>query len=534
MPKKVAIVLFLILTLGVHVVEAQRKTRVQIINSDYFKSNKKVANGARRLIGNVVFKQDSTIMTCDSAYFYGEINTFEAYSNVHLYKEGDNTIDVKSDFLRHNGNTKIAQFRRNVVMRDTQVVMYTDSLDYDISRDIGYYVHGASIVDSATTLKSIKGYYYHHSQDIFFRKNVSIIHNEGEYEMYTDTLKYETDSEIAFFYGPTEFYNDTNYMYAKFGWYNTKNNQALFKKEALYTNPKQSLKADSLFYDRDNEHAIAYSNVEALDTAEALIVKGNYLEIFQDTESLLVTDSALIIHIIDNDSLFMHADTLLTEMDTSGEHRTFKGYHKVRIFKSNFQAQTDSLFFSMVDSILEFHGSPVLWAEENQIMATYIEGFVVDDNLDHFKLYDGGIIISKEDSLHYNQIKGTEMTGYLRNNSLYKIDVRKKSETIYFPTDEYGILGANKSKSGNISILLRNNKISRIVYRESYEGKMHPLDELSNKEKRVRGFVWLDNERPKSSEDVFRWRAFKEKKTNETESSKKQSIPDTPNRNVVD
>ena len=64
--------------------------------------------------------------------------------------------------------------------------------------------------------------------------------------MYTDTLKYNTLSEISYFLGPTEFYNDTNYMYAEFGWYNTVNNKSLFKENAYYSNPKQSIVADSL------------------------------------------------------------------------------------------------------------------------------------------------------------------------------------------------------------------------------------------------------------------------------------------------
>lgn len=497
----------IVLTNNVFVIFAQEKTRVEILNFERFKSDKNIANGARRLIGNVKFRQDSTIMKCDSAYFYSDQNMFEAFSHVHLYKDGDNTIDVKSDFLRHDGNTKRAQFRNNVVMRDTQVVLYTDSLDYDIRNDVGYFINGAQIVDSATTLTSDKGYYYNKSSEIFFKKNVVVIHNEGEYEMYTDTLKYNTNNEIAYFLGPTEFYNDTNYMYAEYGWNNTTNNTVFFKKNAVYNNPKQSITADSIFYDRDLEHGIAYSNVVAQDTIEKIIVKGNYLEIFQQSESVLVTDSALVIHVLEGDSLFMHADTLLTEMDSTGEHRIFKAYHRVRIYKSNFQAQTDSLYFSMVDSILQFHGNPVLWAEQNQISASYLEAFVVDNKLDRFKLYDGGLIVSKEDSAHFNQIKGLEMVGYLRENKIHKIDVFKKSETIYFPVDEYGILGANKSKSGNITILLKDNKISRIIYRNTYTGKMHPLEDLTPKEMKVRDFVWLEKQRPLLPSDVFRWKS---------------------------
>lgn len=499
-------ILLLIISLSISNLSiAQTKTRVEIINANYFRSDANIANGARRLIGNVAFKQDETIMKCDSAYFYSDKNMFEAFGHVHLYKNNDNTIDVTSDFLRHNGNTKMAQFRDNVVMRDTQIVLYTDSLDYDIKRDIGYYIYGATIVDSATTLTSVKGHYYNKKNEVYFKKDVVVSHNEGEYELYTDTLKYNTISDVTYFFGPTELFNDTNYMYAEFGWYNTKNDQSFFKQNALYTNPNQSVAADSIFYDKAIEHGIAFSDVVAIDTAESVIVKGNYLEVFNEPQKILVTDSALIIHIIDGDSLFMHADTIITEFDTSGEHRVFKAFHHTRIFKSNFQVQTDSMYFSMVDSVLQLHGSPIMWADSNQVTASYIEAFFIDEKLNKFKLYDGGLIVSQEDTSHFNQVKGVEMVGYLRNNSLYKVDVFKKSETIYFPVDKYGIVGANKSKSKNITLLLRDNKISRIIYRNGYEGGMLPLDDLSPKDIIVKDFVWLEEYRPKERDDVFLW-----------------------------
>jgi len=524
--------LIVLFALAASAVSAQKSTKVEILHSNFFRSDKDIGGGAQRLIGNVAFRQDSTIMKCDSAWFFSEKNMFEAFSNVHLFKEGDNTIDIKSNFLRHNGNTKMAQFRKNVVMRDTQVVLYTDSLDYDIRRDIGYYLYGARIVDSATTLTSSKGHYYNKKREIYFKDKVIVLHNKGEYEMYSDTLKYDTQTKITYFFGPTEFYNDTNYMYAEFGWYNTNNNKSFFKQNAIYNNPNQSITADSIFYDRNIKHGIAYSNVVATDTVQQVVIKGNYLEVFQNPEKVLVTDSALLIHIVDGDSLFLHADTIITEFDTSGEHRIFYAYHHTRIFKSNFQAQTDSLFFSMVDSVLQFYGSPVIWAQENQITSTFIEAFMIDEKLDHFKLYDGGLIIAMEDTAHFNQIKGVEMTGYLRNNKLYKIDVFKKSETIYFPVDKYGIFGVNKSKSTDITILLKNNKMNRIIYRQSYEGKMHPLDDLTPKQMKVRDFIWLEKQRPVEPNDVFIWfdipKNSKKKKRRPSSTKSNHSIQKIP------
>lgn len=492
---------------------AQEKSKVELLHANAIKSDQKIKQGARRLIGNVKFKQDSTIMTCDSAYFYTEKNMFEAYSNVHVYKQGDNNIDVRSNFLRHDGDKKMAYFRYNVVMRDTQVVLYTDSLDYDISNDIGYYLYGAKIVDSATTLISTKGYYYNQENNIYFKDNVSVKHNKGEYQMYTDTLEYNTINEIANFFGPTEFYNDTNYMYAEFGWYNTVINTSLFRKNAYYANPDQSIEADSLYYDRDNKFGKAYKHVVAVDSAEQTTITGNYLEFFQGEKRALVTDSALLIAVFEGDSLFLHADTLITALDTSGDYREFIAYHHVKIYKSDFQAKTDSLFFSTRDSIAQFHGSPILWAEQNQITANYIEAFVVDETLDRFQLYKGGFIISEQDTLHYNQIKGKKMIGYLKNNALSKIDVFQHSETIYFPVDESGIIGINKSTSSNITLLLKDNVMDRIIYRSSYKGSMLPLDEVTPADMKVTGFAWFSFLRPNNPGDVFIWDGNSEKIT---------------------
>ncbi len=496
---------------------AQKQSKIELLSANYIKSDKKIKAGARRLIGNVKFKQDSTIMVCDSAYFYSDKNMFDAFSNVHLYKIGSSDIDVKSNFLRHHGNRKMAYFREDVVLRDKQVLLYTDSLDYDINNDIGYYLHGAEIEDSATTLTSIKGYYYHHENAIYFKDDVVINHNEDEYQLFTDTIKYNTITKTAHFFGPTNMVNDSNNMYAEYGWYNTNNNKALFKQNALFTTPTQSIESDSLFMDRNIEFGIAYSNVVATDSVEQMVVTGNYMEVRKQMESIFVTDSAMVQSILQGDTLYIHGDTILSVLDTVklemdslqtdsiGTFRSFTAFHHVKIFKSNFQAKSDSLFFSMADSIIEFHGSPVLWAEASQISAAYIEGYIVDQVLERFKLYETGLIISMQDSSHFNQIKGKEVTGYFKNNELYKIDVVKKSETIYFPTNEGEIVGVNKSNSNDVSIYMRNNEVQRIVYRSQPKSTMYPIADLRPKEMVMKEFVWLDDNRPKKPADIFVW-----------------------------
>ena len=485
---------------------AQRKTKVELVQAQSIKSDVNLYNGARRLIGNVKFKQDSAIMECDSAHFYSDRNMFDAFGHVHLYKLNNKNIDVRADFLRHDGDQKIAHFRHNVVLRDSNVILTTDSLDYNLHSDIGYYEHNGRIVDSLTVLTSVKGYYYHRQREVYFRKNVVIDHNSAEYQMFTDTIRYGLDTKIIDFFGPTEFYNDTNYMYARYGWYNTETELSMFKHDALFRNPNQTITCDSLMFDRLDESGTAYSNVVATDTVQKLVVKGDYVEIHKDPELLIVTDKAQIIYVAMGDSLYLHADTLKVCRDTSGLYRTFRAYWHVRAYKSDLQLQTDSIYFSMKDSVARFFGNPIFWVQGNQITTEYMEAYIKDNHLDKFKLYHTGMIVAPHDSVHYNQIKGAEMVGYLRNNDLYKVDVFKRAQTLYFPIDQGSIAGVSKGESTDLTLYLKDRQLKRLAYRAQTKSDMYPLDNLTENDMRLSGFVWFEQIRPKNPTDIFIWK----------------------------
>ena len=484
---------------------AQRKTKVELVQANAIRSDKNICNGARRLIGNVKFKQDSAIMECDSAHFYSDRNMFDAFGHVHLYKLNNKNVDVRADFLRHDGDRKIAHFRHNVVLRDSNVTLTTDSLDYNLQTDIGYYEHNGRIVDSLTVLTSIKGYYYNKQREVYFRSNVVIDHDSGEYQMFTDTIRYGLNTKVIDFFGPTEVYNDTNYLYARYGWYNTETELSMFKHDALFRNPNQTITCDSMMFDRLNESGTAYSNVVAIDTVQNLTVTGNYVEIHKEPELLIVTDSAQIIYAVNGDSLYLHADTLKVCRDTSGQFRTFRAYWHVRAYKSDLQMQADSIFFSMSDSIAKFFGNPIFWVQGNQITTEYMEAFVKDNQLQKFMLYRTGMIIAPHDSTHFNQIKGAQMTGYLRNNDLYKVDVFKRAQTLYFPVDDDQIVGVNKGESTDLTIYLKDRAIKRLVYRSQPHSNIYPIENVAEADMRLGGFVWFDDIRPKTPTDIFIW-----------------------------
>ena len=90
---------------------AQQITQVQLLSSDSFIGLKRNGENTNKVI-NPVFQQDNATLTCDSAYFYLAKNSFEAFGNVHINQA--DTINIYSDKLNYDGNTKIAILKNNV------------------------------------------------------------------------------------------------------------------------------------------------------------------------------------------------------------------------------------------------------------------------------------------------------------------------------------------------------------------------------------------------------------------------------------
>ena len=479
---------------------AQQKDQVRMRNANSTNANKSIGEGVRRLLGNVILEHNNTIMYCDSAYLFSNRNVFHAYSNVHVNK-GD-TLHMYGDFMLYDGNTSIGKVRNNVRLEDDSVTLYTDSLDFNTLLNIGYYFDGGEIINGDNNLKSIIGHYYA-NEDLFYFKD-SVVVLTPDYIINTDTLKYHTTTETAFFLGPTNIYNEENVIYAENGWHKIKEKKFQFNENAVFQNKEKILKGDSLYIDDLNGISIAIENIEIIDTIEHMILKGNYAYYTEEPESFLITDSALLIQVSNyTDSLFMHADTISSAYDSSGMYRILKAFNKVKIFREDFQALCDSMVYDFEDSVITMYTEPVLWAEGSQITAEKIEIHTKNEKIDFFKLMQSAFIISQKDTARFDQIKGKEMIGYISKNKLYKVDVFGNGQTIYFTKDKEDITSVNYAESTDLILYFNDGKVDRINLIKQPEGILYPLDKLEETE--LKDFKWLENLRPKSKNDIFIW-----------------------------
>lgn len=468
-------------------------------SADDAEFNQGIAGGAQRLIGNVRFTHEGAIMYCDSAYFYGATNSLDAFNRVHINQA--DTVDLYGDFLHYDGNTRIAEIRRNVRLVGSNTTLTTEALDFDLGKNAGYYTNHADIVSGDNKLNSMQGYYYANQEMYHFRD--SVVLRNPDYTIYSDTLHYHTPTSIAYFFGPTEIIGDSSYIYCEDGWYNTETDKSMLRENALVRNNKQTIKGDTLYYEKVTGYGEGYSNIEIFDEEQNIILRGNRAFINQNEDRALLTDSALFIYITKDDSLYVHADTLRSRPDSTGT-RELMAYYGVRIFKSDLQGLCDSLFYSTADSVLKLFHKPVLWSETNQLSSEYIEIWTKNKEVDQLHMKQLAFIINQEDSARFNQIKGRSMTGYFRNNELYKIITKGNGQTVYYAKDKDELIGVNIAQSSDITIWLKENKPDKISFLVKPTGALYPLDTAPKEELILKDFKWLEASRPKDRNDIFR------------------------------
>lgn len=487
------------------------QTKINLKHADRLIGNKD--QGFQRLIGSVQFEHQGMNMTCDSAHFFLELNRLDAYGHVFI-QQGD-SLRMWSDFLTYDGNTRIAVASKNVRLVEADMTLTCDAITYDLANKFAYYNTGGKIINKDNVLTSQNGGYSSESKTLTFKHNVVL--TNPQYVMRCDTLRYQPGPRIAYFLGPTTIRSTTNknFIYCENGFYDTYNDIAQFEENAYIETHDQTLRGDSIWYDRRNGIGKAFQNIEIRDTTQKITIHGDYAIHYENTETSLITGKALLVQEFEDDSLYLHADTLksitVRKKDANGKpvyddstsEKIVLGYHNVAFYKEDMQGRCDSLAWSSADSTMHMFGAPVLWSEKSQLTAKNIDLIISDGNLVRLEMETDCFIISQEDTARYNQIKGKKMTGYFVNNELQKIYVEGNGQTLYYARSEKNLIGINRADCSRLTIWITDDEVQSISFYSQPDAQLYPPDELSPSEALLKDFKWRGKERPSKVEDLF-------------------------------
>ena len=496
--------ILLLLSLSIYC-KAQKPEKIELLKANSLEFDQTLGNGAKRLIGDVAFKHNGATMYCDSAFLFAESNSIKAFGNIHI-NQNDST-HIYGDLLNYNGEKKIANILGRVTLVDKEMTLSSSQLDYDLNKHLAYYNTGGKIISNKNqnTLTSIQGYYYTNSKLMFYKDQVVLINPQMEIK--TDTLKFNTITDHAFFEGPTTITGKKDFIYCENGWYDTKKNVAQFKKNAYLISENKKLTGDSLYYDRNKGLAKAIKNVQIRDSIENITVNGDYATHFEKTNISVLTGNLLMTILMEKDSFFLHADTLKLITDSTRKDKNIFAYHKVKFFKSDLSGVCDSLVYNLSDSLVKMFHKPILWSESKQIKADYISIKTYDGIIEKMFVDLNVFIISQEDSTKFNQIKGKNMLAFFEKNKLEKITVSGNCQTYYYGKEDDGsFIGLNKTESSDLILYLKNNSIDRISYINTPNAILIPIEDVISEDAFLKDFKWLNYLKPNQKSDVFDWK----------------------------
>lgn len=470
------------------------------------RADKLIADEARStdyqiLRGNVVFSKSGTLMYCDSAYYYDKTNSLDAFGNVKM-NQGD-SLFVYANVLWYDGLDELAQLRHNVRMENNQATLYTDSLDYDMVENLGYYFDGGRIVDATNELSSVYGQYNPHTNDAEFLYDVELVN--PDYVLTTERLLYNTATHVADIVTDTRIVSDSVTIYTNLGWYNTDaDNATLYNRSLIVGNNGITLTGDTVFYDRAIGYGEAFGNMVLTDSVRSSIVDGGYGYHNQVSNTSFATINARAREYSQGDTLHLHGDTIRTFLDQDSL-RVMVANPRVRFYRFNIQGLCDSMSFQQSDSILYMFDHALLWNENRQISGNEIQVHFNDSTTDYALLPNYGFMAEHLGEIYFNQLTGKEMMAYFQDNELRQLDVSGNVELIMFPMENDSTY--NKvvdAESSYMTILLKpQQQIDKINMWPDVSGNVTPLYLSKRTQFYLKDFGWYETLRPTSPEDIF-------------------------------
>ena len=484
---------------------------VYLLHADETRFDQRLNPDAQILVGDVVFRHDSMYMYCDSALFYEASNSLDAYGHVKM-NQGD-TLFLYGDRLHYNGDEMLAKVRENVVMIDKQMTLTTDSLNYDRTINLGYYFNWGTVEDTLNVLTSEWGEYDTQTNDAVFNYQVTL--TNPNFVLTSDTLCYNTQTQVAAIVGPSDIKSDQNHIYSTLGRYFTATGEAHLLNRSVLTNDDKRLVGDSIYYDRNGGFGEAFDHVEMDDFGGKTRLTGDYTYYNELEDSAYATRRAVAIDYSQGDSMFIHGDTLrlLTRNpDSDSVYRIVQAYRKVRIFREDVQAVCDSLVFNSKDSCMTMFFDPVVWSGPQQVLGEVIHVYLNDSTVEWAHVKNQALIMEKVGANQYNQISGREVKAYFKDGEIDRSDVEGNVGVVYYYTEEGDstAFGMNTTECTYLTAFMKEGLVDKLHIKEQSNGVFYPITQVPPGKDKLSNFAWLNKLRPLSKEDIMIWRGKSE------------------------
>lgn len=221
----------------------------------------------------------------------------------------------------------------------------------------------------------------------------------------------------------------------------------------------------------------------------------------QSPDSLTVPTDSLT---VPGDSLHVPTDSLSLAPKDSTKISFIYGIRNVKVFRNDMQVACDSLAYTDLDSLIRLYENPIVWNEiKRQYSADSITVIVKNRSIDRASLMSNAFIIVQEDTLSYDQIRGTEMMAYFDSTgALRRFDSMGGASGVFYIEENGSLATVNKFESKMLTATLKDGNIQDLNYFDAVKTDAYPVVQMKKDEKILKGFDWQPDKRPKGPGDI--------------------------------
>ena len=271
------------------------------------------------LVGNFAAHHNGAVISCDSSVRYSDTR-WGFFGRLLINQD---SIYIYGDSALYDGEVGVAEIYAPIVkVVDGDALLYTYNFKFNTESRIGNYTGGGVLVHDDNIIESQRGYYYSQSHDIICVEDVEL--HGAEYDMKSDSIIYNTDSEMAHFFSSSEIWNsDGDYLSADAGLYDKAQDLYKVTSNGYILTEDQELWGDTLSYYRTRGYIEGRGNIQMDDRKEKMMAFGDYAEYWNTEGDMLLTrrPSVMSYDLSRSDTLFMSSDTIMVRTISVLEER---------------------------------------------------------------------------------------------------------------------------------------------------------------------------------------------------------------------
>lgn len=518
-----------------HVKIIQNSTVLTSDKLDYY-----IGSSQAEFRGSLVQLQDKDKNTLRTMNLdYNTKDSVAVFRNGGSFRDKDGQI-IESDVGRYDSKTKLFRFFKDVNMYTDSIFIKTDALDYNTETSVAVFGSGTHAWRGGDMLSSNAGVYDRKSELFTFSRDVHLMTKEQE--AWSDTLVFERLLNNATMLGKVELLDEGRKLTALGGYMQYVDSLervvmrrdpsiiAVFEqdgsKDTVYVRgdelkywavprcavPAGELKkSESRLKDLQVDPISEYRK-KAYEAAKAAAEEAR--KKMEEEDPNLAASRKKGGPSFDYSFLYQEPDTLKADVPDSLSAASAAGdstkigfiqaLRNVKVFRRDMQVVCDSLEYNDLDSLVRLYRSPIVWNEiRRQYSADSITVVLKDKKLDKASLMSNAFIVVQEDSICFDQIKGTEMMAFFDSTgALRRFDSMGGASGLFFLEEKGAFATVNKFEAKMLTATFEKGAINDLLYYEEVKSNAYPAVQLKKGERLLKGFAWQPEKRPAGPEDV--------------------------------